>query len=75
MFNHVKEDGGIYWAEDLHNSYWPEYGGGYKKNTTFVELSKNWIDHVNAYHSRDKLKPDYFTEHVNAYPSMTPLWS
>ena len=65
MFDHVKEDGGVYWAEDLHTSYWPEYGGGYKKNTTFVELTKNWIDRVNAYHSRDKLKPDNFTEHVS----------
>ena len=64
MFDHVKEDGGVYWAEDLHTSYWPEFGGGYKKSTTFVELSKDWIDHVNAYHSKDKLKPDNFTEHV-----------
>lgn len=47
------KDGGIYICEDLHTSYWPEYGGGYKKQTSFVEYTKNLIDMLNAWHSPD----------------------
>jgi hypothetical protein len=38
----------------LHTSYWEEYGGGYKKEGTFIEYSKNFIDYINAWHSHDK---------------------
>ena len=30
MFPAVIE-GGVYLVEDLHTSYWPEYGGGYAR--------------------------------------------
>nr|QBK90508.1 MAG: methyltransferase [Pithovirus LCPAC104] len=53
LFVHVKE-GGIYLCEDCHTSYWEEYQGGYLKNNTFIEHSKNSIDSINAYHSRNK---------------------
>ena len=46
-------DGGVYLVEDLHTSYWPEYGGGYQKQGTFIELAKGLIDQLNAWHSRD----------------------
>ncbi len=49
-------DGGIYLVEDLHTSYWKEYGGAYKKNGSFIEYAKRLVDHMNAYHSRDKNK-------------------
>lgn len=42
---------GVYLCEDIHTSYWPKWGGGYKKNGTFIEYSKNFIDHINAWHS------------------------
>ena len=64
LFDHVKNDGGIYWCEDLHTSYWKEYGGGFKRNGSFIELSKTWIDTVNAHYSRGAEKPNDFTEHV-----------
>lgn len=51
MYDHVKEDG-IYLCEDTHTSYIMEYGGGLKRRGTFIEYSKNLIDHLNAYHSR-----------------------
>jgi hypothetical protein len=43
---------GVYLCEDLHTSYWPEWDGGYKKRDSFIEYSKNFIDHINAWHSK-----------------------
>jgi hypothetical protein len=64
LFNHIKEDG-VYLCEDLHTSYWFEYGGGYKRRGTFIEYSKNIIDSINAYHSHQKnFKVDDFTKSV-----------
>lgn len=66
LFDHIK-DNGIYLCEDLHTSYWAEYGGGYKKEGTFIEYSKNFIDYLNAYHSKeDALKISKFTESVDS---------
>jgi len=53
MFNHIKEDG-IYLCEDIHTSYIDAFHGGYKKKSTFVEYSKNFIDYINAWHSESK---------------------
>ena len=53
MYDHVKDDG-VYLCEDLHTSYWDEYGGGYKREGTFIEYSKNFIDSLNAWNSRDE---------------------
>lgn len=50
------EDGGVFLIEDLHTSYWKEYGGGYKKADSFIEYSKKIIDDINAYHSREPKK-------------------
>ena len=46
-------DNGVYLCEDLHTSYFEEYGGGYKKNNTFIEYSKNFIDLLNVYHIKN----------------------
>jgi hypothetical protein len=53
MYDHINDDG-LYLCEDLHTSYWSNYGGGYKKLNSFIEYSKNFIDLINAWHSRDK---------------------
>lgn len=61
LFPHVSETG-IYLCEDLHTSYWQEYGGGYKRQGTFIELAKDLIDQLNAWHSRSpKLAASDFT--------------
>lgn len=52
VFPYVKE-GGVFLIEDLHTSYWKEFGGGYKKSGSFIEYSKNIIDDINAWHSKD----------------------
>lgn len=53
LFDHVKSDG-IYICEDLHTSYWLNFGGGHKRRGTFVEYTKNLIDKLNAYHSEER---------------------
>ncbi|MDO8952236.1 MAG: hypothetical protein Q7U86_06390, partial [Draconibacterium sp.] len=64
LFSYVKEDG-VYLCEDLHTSYWLKYGGGHKRQGTFIEYSKNFIDYLNAYHSEQRtLKVNEFTKSV-----------
>jgi cephalosporin hydroxylase len=76
LFDHVA-DNGIYLIEDLHTSYWPDFAGGIKKPGTFIEYSKNFIDALNAYHSKEgahKVTP--FTESVyslNFYDSILAI--
>lgn len=43
-------DDGVYVCEDLHTSYWDDFGGGYGKDGTFIEFSKHLIDQLNAWH-------------------------
>lgn len=52
---------GIYMVEDLHTSYWEEYGGGLKRDGTFIEFTKDLIDEINAVHARDALPISDFT--------------
>jgi len=47
-------DGGVYLVEDLHTSYWSEFGGGYRRPGTFIEHAKTLIDSLNAWHSHDE---------------------
>ena len=47
---------GVYLCEDLHTSYWPEFGGGYRRPGSFIEYSKNFIDALNAWHTREPAK-------------------
>ena len=66
LFDHIKENG-VYLCEDLHTSYWKEFGGGYKRKGTFIEKSKNFIDDLNAYHSRQSsFKANHFTKTVDS---------
>lgn len=61
-------EGGIFVTEDLHTSYWKLYGGGYKKKGTFIEFTKNLIDQLNAWHSKDRrqFKVDRYTKSIKA---------
>ena len=59
---------GVYLIEDLHTSYWKNWGGGYKKPGSFIEYSKNFIDKLNAWHSQEPARLDVsdFTRSVAA---------
>jgi len=64
LFPRISSDG-LYVCEDLHTSYWSEYGGGYRKQGTFIEFSKSLIDQLNAWHNRENtpgLEVDDFTQ-------------
>jgi SAM-dependent methyltransferase len=52
---------GVYIVEDLHTAYWSEFGGGLKREGTFIELCKGLIDELNANWSRGELLPTDFT--------------
>lgn len=45
--------GGVYLCEDLHTSYWPAFGGGYRLPHTFIEYIKQLVDRLNAWYSQD----------------------
>ncbi|MBY0537557.1 MAG: class I SAM-dependent methyltransferase [Chitinophagaceae bacterium] len=66
LFEHIKDDG-VYLIEDLHTSYWIDYGGGHKRPGTFIEFSKQFIDQLNAFHSQENsLKVTKFSENVSS---------
>lgn len=44
---------GVYLVEDLHTSYWEDYGGGYQKDGSLRWLVRKYINNFsNAWHSR-----------------------
>lgn len=49
MYDKVSKNG-VYFVEDLHTAYWEQYGGGLKREGTFIELCKGLIDSLNARH-------------------------
>ncbi len=55
---------GIYIVEDLHTAYWEEFGGGVDKPASFINISKHYIDQLNADHARGALEPDFITRHT-----------
>ena len=67
LFSHIDANG-VYLCEDLHTSYWWDYGGGYKKRGSFIEYSKNFIDYINAWHSiqTNRLAITEFTRSVHS---------
>lgn len=62
LYPRMRSDG-VYLCEDTHTSYLPEYGGGYRRATTFMETVKPLVDRLNAYYSPDlsQFAPDEFT--------------
>lgn len=61
LFGHVKPHG-LYLCEDTHTSYLLKYGGGYKRRGSFIEFTKNLIDELHAFHSKQSsLQPTDFT--------------
>ena len=58
-------EGGVFVIEDLHTSYWPNYGGGLRRDGTFIEYAKKLIDQQHAWHSReDGLAVDQYTKTI-----------
>ena len=77
MFPHIAEDG-VYICEDMHTSYWPDFGGGYRRPGTFVEAAKGLVDQLNAWYTRepDSFKVDDVTRaahSIHFYPGMVVI--
>ncbi len=51
----------IYMIEDLHTSYFENYGGGLEQPASFINLSKAFIDRLYADYIPHKLPPDIIT--------------
>lgn len=49
LYPHVQPNG-IYLCEDLHTSYIPAYGGGLRREGTFIEFSKQLIDRLHSWY-------------------------
>jgi hypothetical protein len=41
---------GVYMVEDMHTAYWPKFGGGVRREGTFIEICKELIDELNGQH-------------------------
>jgi hypothetical protein len=46
-------DRGLYIVEDVHTSYWPGFGGGYRAPGSFVEFAKGLIDRMHSWYTED----------------------
>ena len=63
---------GVYLAEDLHTCYWDSFGGGLRKEGSFMELVKGKLDELNAQHTSGLLSEEFAiqTRCVCAYDSI-----
>ncbi len=64
---------GVYIAEDLHTSYWPEFNGGFRSKNSFIEFCKTKIDDLNADWSQGAVASSEFTRttlSISFYDSM-----
>lgn len=60
MYERVQPHG-VYLVEDTHTCYWSEYGGGLKREGSFMEFVKHKLDEINAVHARGALPVSAFT--------------
>lgn len=62
------KNGGYYFVEDTHTSYWDQFHGGVKKQGSFIEKSKDLIDSLYEHHVFDKneILINEITQHINA---------
>jgi len=60
LYPHVSPNG-VFLVEDMHTSYWPKFGGGLRKEGSFIEHAKLKIDELNATHVRGEFPNTEFT--------------
>jgi cephalosporin hydroxylase len=60
MYGRV-DPNGVYVVEDTHTCYWPEFGGGLRRDGSFMEFAKGKLDELNAVHTREALAVSEFT--------------
>lgn len=62
-------DGGIYIVEDLHTSYWPEFGGGFRDPQSSIEWLKSLVDaeHADYFRGAVDINDAGFLSDMNKY--------
>jgi SAM-dependent methyltransferase len=65
LYHRVKPNG-LYFVEDLHTCYWPEYGGGLRAAGSFMEFVKEKLDELHAPHTRGAVPITDFTASTQA---------
>lgn len=53
--------GGLYLVEDTHTSLMPYWGGGVRREGTFLEFAKTLIDQLQAWYQGVPIEPDLIT--------------
>lgn len=72
MYNRVHADG-VYMVEDTHTCYWDQFGGGLRREGSFMELVKHKLDEINAVHTGQALEVSDFTrstDYIACYDSI-----
>jgi hypothetical protein len=65
LFKHLNEDG-VYLIEDIHTSYYEDFGGGFKKEGSIMEFTKQKSDQINKFYiDYGGASDDYFTKYLN----------
>lgn len=62
--------GGVYIIEDTHTSYWENFGGGFKKEGSFIENTKSLVDLLHIRHI-EKEKPSQSV--INTFHGLTSI--
>ncbi len=60
MYQRVAQNG-VYLVEDTHTSYWDKFGGGLRKEGSFMEFVKHKLDEINAAYIGEALPVSEFT--------------
>jgi SAM-dependent methyltransferase len=61
---------GVYMVEDMHTAYWEKFGGGLRREGTFIELCKQLIDELNGVHAGNVTKFTRSTLSMHFYDSI-----
>jgi len=76
LWSHVNP-GGLYVVEDLHTSYWPEFGGNFyarrDQSLTMIELLKGWVDILNGWARGHKRTEEGSRQMVDRYPDIAAI--
>ncbi|MFV8816342.1 CmcI family methyltransferase [Haliea sp. E17] len=73
MMYHRVQPNGVYLVEDTHTCYWEVFGGGLRREGTFMEFTKHKLDELNAVHTREALPVTEFTrstDYIACYDSV-----
>lgn len=57
---------GCYFVEDMHTSYWKEYGGGLKNAESFIEYAKDLVDHMNSEWIKEDFNPNIISQNIKS---------